>query len=169
MAKNTAPATTETTTEVKAPSKMMLASELYDKVFGKGFDLAGKSQRARFIELAQSEIGLTKAGANTYFQNLSNKARGDKLYKYNTSPKKAVETTTDGGAGSPAKEPAKKPTKAAVKAAEAKASAVTVDLSKRWQVCNSKGTCVNSFSTKAKAEAYAEQGVKLTVVDSKAA
>ena len=167
-AKNTAPV--ETTTAEKAPSKMQKARALYEKVFGPGFDLNGKSQRARFIELAQTEIGLTKAGANTYFQNLSNAARGDKLYKYNTT-KKASASNGEGAEEGRAEGGSRKrqPTKAEVKTAETKATATAVDLSKRWQILNAKGTLVNSFSTKAKAEAYAEQGVNLKVVDSKAA
>ena len=161
MTKSNTTKTETVAVEAKAPSKMKLAADLFKRVFTAGFDLDGKSQRARFIDLAQSEIGLTKAGANTYFQNLSNEARGQKRYKYNTTKK--------AGEGETAATTEKAPSKAAVKQAEAKATATAVDLSKRWQILNKKGTLVNSFSTKAKAEAYAEQGVNLKVVDSKAA
>ncbi len=171
MAKTaTAAATTNTQAtapapEAKAPTKMELAKKLYDEIYGAGYDLEGKSQRQVFIARAQAEIGLTKAGANTYFQNLSNEARGQGRYKYNTYEAKPKAEGTAGG--SEADLPGSKaPTKAAVRKAEAQ---VTADLTKRWVVWNTKkDMAVNSFGTKKAADEYAAQVKGLEVRDSKA-
>lgn len=167
-ATTTAIATTEVA-ETKVPSKMELAKVLFAEIYGPEYDLGGKSQRQVFIARAQSEINLTKAGANTYFQNLTNLSRGDSLYKYNTYEAKpkadGADSAPTSDAGLPGSSKAK-PTKAAVKSAEAQ---VTADLSKRWQVWNTKrNSQVNSFGTKTKAEEYAKQVKGMEVRDSKA-
>ena len=166
MAK-TSPAATATTQAdapvAKEPSKMELARKLFQEIYTKGFDLGGKSQRQVFITRAQSEVGLTKAGANTYFQNLSNEAKTGELYKYNRyEAKPKADAAPDTGA----QLPGSAPNKAAVKSAERQ---VVADLTKRWQIRNTKkSTIVNSFGTKKAAEEYASQVKGLEVIDSKA-
>ena len=76
--------------ETPKVNKMSIAKRLFEQVHARGADLNGKGQRGRFIELAMAE-GLSKHCAGTYFQNLSNEARGQKRYKYNKpATKKAV-------------------------------------------------------------------------------
>lgn len=65
----------------KAPSKMDQAKELYAKI--KTEPLAeGDSVRKQFIARAQSEIGLTKAGAITYYNNIRGAAEAGKPLYY---------------------------------------------------------------------------------------
>lgn len=65
----------------KAPSKMDQAKELYAKI--KTETLAeGDSVRKQFIARAQSEIGLTKAGAITYYNNIRGAAEAGKPLYY---------------------------------------------------------------------------------------
>ena len=120
--------------EVVAKSKMDVARELFKAVNTRGYDLQGKTQRGAFIVLAE-QAGLSKHCAGTYYQNLSNQARGGKLYGYN--------------------KPAKKPTKDDVKAAEAQ---VMTDLGKhRWMIVDQDGKEVNSFESRAKAQEAAKE------------
>lgn len=166
MAKQNTAATATATTAVvaeKAPSRMAQAKELYAEVFSKGYDLNGQSQRQNFIARSQAEIGLTPAGANTYFQNISNEAKGEGLYKYNRTPKKSDEAIagdlpTIG----------KKPTKREVAAAEKAAAANAIDLNKRFHVKSGKKV-VETYATKPAAEKNAAKGEGLVVVDTKAA
>lgn len=167
---NTTPAAAPEATPAKAPSKMELCSKLYHEVFAKGYDLGGKSQRAVFIQRAIAELGMTKNGANTYYQNLSNAARGLGKYKYNKYVSKAgskADTgdkagSTDAGLDLPG---SGKPSKGAVAAAEKAAAKTATDLTQRWQVLD--GTeVVNSFSTRSAAKKAAVNG--LTWADSQA-
>lgn len=65
----------------KAPSKMELSRPIFNEVTASDFVLPeGKTARAEFIRRAQEEAGCTPAGAATYWQNLSNEAKGGKLY-----------------------------------------------------------------------------------------
>lgn len=65
----------------KAPSKMDQAKELYAKI--KTETLAeGDSVRKQFIARAQSDIGLTKAGAITYYNNIRGAAEAGKPLYY---------------------------------------------------------------------------------------
>ena len=117
---------------VKPKSKMEIAREIFAKVNTRGFDLGGKTQRAKFIELAM-EAGLSKHCAGTYCQNLSNEARGLGRYKYNKA----------------------KPSKKDVKAAEAE---VLSNIGKhRWMIVDQDGKEVNSFETRAKAQEAAKE------------
>lgn len=160
-APTTAPETTNAAPAPKVPSKMELCKALYKEVFAKDYDLQGKSQRAVFIARAQSELGMTKNGANTYYQNISNAERGGELYKYNkyerkgkAAPKANADDENNTGlppvAGTPAPKPA--PTKAQVKAAEGQANKTGADISQRWQLKDPKGNVVNSFSSREKAK-----------------
>lgn len=149
----------------KAPSKMAKCEALYNEVFKPGYDLGGKSQRAVFIKRAMEELEMTKNGANTYYQNLSNAARGKGKYKYN----KYV-----GKAGSKAETNAKAPEAAGeaglelpggvklgktdVELAEAQALKTANDLSKRWQVLDD-DVVVNSFDTRNAAKKAATGGL----------
>ena len=161
MAKTNTAATTEATTEAtKAPSKMALARALRAEIYAAGYDLDGKSQRQVFIARAQAEIGMTEAGANTYFQNLSNEAAGRGLYRYNVSEKKPG--AADPEANLPGQQ--KAPTKAEVKDLEKK----VVDLSKRYLVQDKRKRPVNSFGTMKAAQAFAAATEGLTAVDTKA-
>lgn len=63
MAKTTTP-----TAEVRV-TKMDQARDLYRQIVAKPAP-EGHTHRGVFMERAQAEIGLTKSGANTYFQKL---------------------------------------------------------------------------------------------------
>lgn len=156
----------------KEPTKMDRAKILFAEVFSRDYELNGDSQRKVFIARSQAEIGLSKAGANTYFQNLSNQSRGKSLYEYNKYAGKgaAKPEAAEGGDAGGLPGQATKPTKAAVAAAEKKTVVTAVDLGKRWQIQNPKGVAVNSFGTKKAAEEYVAQvpKLKLNVVDTKA-
>lgn len=72
-------------------SKMNQAEVVFQQVSAEGFDLQGKTVRAAFVEKAMAEVGLSKAGASTYYQNLRNKhVNGKNLYEYNKTAKKDV-------------------------------------------------------------------------------
>ena len=116
----------------KAPkTKMSIAKELFDKVNARGFDLNGKTQRGAFLQHAV-EAGLSLHCAGTYYQNLSNEARGLPRYKYN-----------------------KRPTKNDVKAAEAE---VLSNIGKhRWMVVDKDGKEVDSFESRAAAQKAAKE------------
>lgn len=74
----------------KAPSKMELARTLFQTI--KGETIAeGDSARKQFIARAKSDIGLTNAGAVTYYNNLRNEDKGGKLYGNYGKKKAAVE------------------------------------------------------------------------------
>lgn len=150
-------ATNTATTEPKLPSKMERCKALYDEVFAPGYDLEGKSQRAVFIKRAIEELGMSKNGANTYYQNISNAKRGQPLYKYNRYEGKGSRTEGEEGKKPEAKEdtglglpPVAAPTKSQVKAAESTAMGSARDLSQRWQLKNPEGVVVNSFSSRDK-------------------
>lgn len=91
QAENTAAATP------KAPSKMDQAKELYAKI--KTETLAeGDSVRKQFIARAQSEIGLTKAGAITYYNNIRGAAEAGKPLYYKGKKEAAPEASNEEGA-----------------------------------------------------------------------
>lgn len=156
--------------EAKAPSKMDLCAKLYEEVFAKGYDLEGKSQRAVFIRRAIAELSMTKNGANTYYQNLSNAARGQGKYKYNKYVSKAgskADAAEKVGAGDAGLDlpGSGKPSKGQIAEAEKGLAKTTLDLTQRWQVLD--GTeVVNSFATRSAAKKAAVDG--LTWVDSQA-
>lgn len=74
------------------PSKMDKSKVLYAGLLDGSIPLMeGKSARATFIAKAQEEeIGATKNGAATYWQNLESARKGGKLYPH-TSTKKTAE------------------------------------------------------------------------------
>lgn len=79
--------------EAKAPSKMFLARELLKKIQGEELP-EGTSVRQAFIARGQSEIGLTKSGAITYYNNLKSEAAGKALYPHSGKKAKAQATET---------------------------------------------------------------------------
>lgn len=130
------------TTETKAPSKMQLARKIYDQIFTRGYNLNGKTQRAAFIERCIAEIGMTKNGASTYYQNISNQVnKGMKLYAYNKSTSKSK----------------KKVTKAEVVQAEQRILLALPHLNQeRWMVVNDGGQEVHCFASRNKAQEFAK-------------
>lgn len=87
---------TAANTEAQAPAAPMTKMDhsriLFKEIYTAGYKFkiaTAKSQRSEFIGRAMNEFGATKAGAATYFQNLSNLAKGEPLYKY-TAKKKTV-------------------------------------------------------------------------------
>lgn len=164
-----APAADAPAADAKAPSKMDICKELYDEVFAQGYDLGGKSQRAVFIARAIAEKGMSKNGANTYYQNISNLKRGKGLYKYNkyvgkagskSAEAKAAGATTEAKGGEAGLDLPGGTTvsKADVANAEALAGKVTNDLTKRWQVLDD-DEVVNSFDTRNAAKKAAVGGL----------
>ena len=131
-----------TTTEIKAPSKMQLARKVYEEIFTRGYNLNGKTQRAAFIERCIAEIGMTKHGASTYYQNISNQVnKGMKLYAYNK----------------PASKSKKKVTKAeVVQAEQALLLSLPLLTKERWMVLDNQGQEVHCFSSRTKAQEFAK-------------
>ena len=123
----------------KQVSKMQLARVIFTEVFTRGYNLEGKTQRAVFIERCIAEIGLTKNGASTYYQNISNQVnKGMKLYHYNKSSKKKV-------------------TKQEVVQAEQSIMMMLPLLEKhRWMVVDNNDQEVNCFSSRTKAQEFAK-------------
>ena len=126
----------------KQVSKMQLARVIFTEVFTRGYNLEGKTQRAVFIERCMNEIGLTKNGASTYYQNISNQVnKGMKLYHYNKSSSKSK----------------KKVTKAEITQAEQALMLALPLLNKeRWMVLDNQGNEVHCFSSRAKAQEFAK-------------
>lgn len=89
------------------PSKMDKAKVLFAGLNDGTIALAeGKSARATFIAAAQLEdIGMTKNGAATYWQNLVSAAKGGKLYPHTAKTTKKADATP--GDAAPAAETAK--------------------------------------------------------------
>lgn len=163
---NVAPAADAPTTPVaeKAPSKMAKCEALYNEVFKPGYDLGGKSQRAVFIKRAMEELEMTKNGANTYYQNLSNAARGKGKYKYNKYVGKAGSKSEAKGQAEPKGEDGLDLPggatigKSDVELAEAAALKTAADLSKRWQVLDD-DKVVASYDTRNAAKKAATGGL----------
>lgn len=128
----------------KPASKMSQARVIFDQVFTRGYNLNGKTQRSVFIERCMNEIGMTKNGASTYYQNISNQVnKGMKLYAYNKPSTK------------------KKVTKQEVVQAEQKLLALPLLSKERWMVVDEKGQEVNCFSSRTKAQTFAkDNGMK---------
>lgn len=71
-------------------TKMDHSRKLFAEIYQPGYKLkmeGAKSQRSEFVKRAIAEFGATKNGAATYFQNLSNEAKGQPLYKYGAKKK----------------------------------------------------------------------------------
>ena len=138
----------------KALTKMDHARVLFSEIYTPGYKFkieGAKSQRNEFIKRAIGEFGMTQNGAATYFQNLSNEAKGDPLYKYTSKKKVAVAEgqLTD-------------TTEAAGQAADLNKSAVEGEIgAHRWTVSNEAGEEVASFPIRKTAQTYAkDNGLK---------
>ncbi len=135
---------TATVTEIKKVTKMSLAKVLFKQIFTPGYDLKGKTQRAEFIDRGIAEHQFTKHGAGTYFQNLTNEAKGQPLYKYNKAKPKA------------------KTTKADVATMEAQLLLLTHQAAERWMAVNEAGQEINNFKTRSEAQTFAKvNGLKV--------
>lgn len=89
MAENNA---AETNVQPKPPTKMDLAKTLYAELTAETAVIPeGSSIRKEFIRRGQDEIGLTRAGAITYYNNLQTHARGGSLYVKPKSKKTVAE------------------------------------------------------------------------------
>lgn len=74
----------------KEPTKMDRARALFKSLKADGVVIPeGSSVRKEFISRGIAEVGLTKNGAITYYNNLQNEAAGKALY---IKPKKAATT-----------------------------------------------------------------------------
>lgn len=123
-------------------NKMAQARVIYNEIHAKGYDLAGKTQRATFIARAQAEIKDPKTGevscskncAGTYYQNISDHLnKGTSLYHRN------------------------KPSKKTVKSAEEQVlQQLEQAVQERWMVVNSEGVEVGSFKSRSEAQAAAK-------------
>lgn len=112
-------------------NKVAIARQVFAAVSAPDYDLGEvKSVRQAFISQAMSAADLTKHGASTYWQNLSNEARGKGLYKYNKVAKKAVEVEVQ----------------VEVQATE----------QHRWMVVGENNKEIASFESRAKAQAEAK-------------
>lgn len=89
-------------TQAKPESKMSKARALYQQLVEEGAP-EGRSIRQEFIARSQVEVGLTKSGAITYYNNLNNEAKGKPLYQYinrkpSTGGEGADDAPSEGGA-----------------------------------------------------------------------
>lgn len=151
MTTTNTPAATTTAPAAEAPTKMDHAKKLFNEIFTPGYKFKhqdAKSQRGEFIKRAMAEFGMTKAGAGTYYQNLSNNIhKGEKLYKY--TPKKKGDVA---GAEGQLK----------TTTAQADASKDLTpnggDIGKfRWIVENAEGTELESWATRSEAQGRAKE------------
>lgn len=141
---NTAAANTQAT-ETKEPTKMDLVRPIFKEIYSQGYKLSEgcKSQRAEFIKRAMAEAGMTKNGAATYFQNLTNESRGEPTYKY--GKKKAEGQTTEGA-------------NQALSAANANSAGQATEENEnapgvhRWMTVNAAGEEIGSYVSRDKAK-----------------
>jgi hypothetical protein len=151
---------TAANTEAQAPaaaaepmSKMAHSRILFAEIYAPGYKLkmeGAKSQRSEFVKRAMAEFGATKNGAATYFQNLSNEAKGQPLYKY--TPKKKTKEGTEQAEGQ-----LTETTNQAGKAADLNNSASEGAIGEfRWTVSNEAGEEVASFPVRKTADEYAK-------------
>lgn len=144
-----------TNTNAAEPAKVMTKMDhsrvLFAEIYAPGYKLkmeGAKSQRSEFVKRAMAEFGATKNGAATYFQNLSNEAKGQPLYKYGAKKKTDVagaegqleQTTNQGGA--------------AADLNESKSEGAIGEF--RWTVSNEAGDEVASFPIRKAADEYAK-------------
>lgn len=124
-ATNVADTTTDTNAAPAAPvapavpSKMDKAKPLFAGLRDGSIAVdEGKSQRATFIARAQlPEIGMTKNGAATYWQNLVSLEKGGKLYPHTSTKKTEAAKPAD---AAPAAETTETPAPAEGEATDAK-------------------------------------------------
>ena len=81
----------------KEPSKMEKARVLFNTIAGETL-AEGDSARKQFITRGQSEIGLTKAGAITYYNNIRGAAEAGKPLYYKGKKEAAPEASNEEGA-----------------------------------------------------------------------
>lgn len=152
---------TAANTEAQAPaapakemSKMDHSRILFAEIYAPGYKLrmeGAKSQRSEFVKRAMAEFAATKNGAATYFQNLSNEAKGQPLYKY-TPKKKATKAGTEQAEGQ-----LTDTTNQAGQAADLNNSSGEGEIGKfRWTVSNEAGEEVASFPIRKTAIEYAK-------------
>lgn len=153
---------TAANTEAQAPaaapaepmSKMAHSRILFAEIYAPGYKLkmeGAKSQRSEFVKRAMAEFGATKNGAATYFQNLSNEAKGEPLYKY-TPKKKTTAAGTQQAEGQ-----LQQTTEQAGQAADQNNSASEGAIGEfRWTVSNEAGEEVASFPIRKTAIEYAK-------------
>lgn len=93
------------------PSKMDKAKVLFAGLRDGSIALAeGKTARATFIAQAQeADIGMTKNGAATYWQNLVSKEKGGKLYPHTAKTTKKADAAPADGKESEAAETTEEP------------------------------------------------------------
>lgn len=148
---NTAPAAAAE--PAKPMTKMEHARVLFNEIYAPGYKFkveGSKSQRNEFVKRAIAEFAMTKNGAATYFQNLSNEAKGEKLYKYGS--KKTTKAGTEQAEGQ-----LKTTTASAGEALDNNNSASEGEIGKfRWTVRNEAGEEVASFPVRKTAIDYAK-------------
>lgn len=154
VANNTAATAQAPAAAPAAPmSKMDHSRILFAEIYAPGYKLkmeGAKSQRSEFVKRAMAEFGATKNGAATYFQNLSNEAKGQPLYKY--TPKKKTKAGTEQAEGQLADTTAQ-----GGAAADLNNSSGEGEIGKfRWTVSNEAGEEVASFPIRKTAIEYAK-------------
>lgn len=146
---------TEATAPAEPMTKMDHSRILFKEIYAPGYKLkmeGAKSQRSEFVKRAMAEFGATKAGAATYFQNLSNEAKGQPLYKYTSSKNKKADTAQGEGqlADTTSQAGAAAGTDQNNSAGEGEIGAF------RWTVSNEAGEEVASFPIRKAAIEYAK-------------
>lgn len=133
-------------------TKMDHSRKLFAEIYTPGYKLkmeGAKSQRGEFVKRAIAEFGATKNGAATYFQNLSNEAKGQPLYKYTPKKKKADVADAEGQL--------KDTTTQAGQAADNNNSVAEGAIGAfRWTVSNEAGEEVGSYPVRKTADEFAK-------------
>ncbi|MNB96523.1 hypothetical protein D3C75_437240 [compost metagenome] len=159
---NAATTQTQEQAPAKALTKMDHARVLFAEIYTAGYKFRipnAKSQRNEFIKRAINEFGMTQAGAATYFQNLTNEAKGEPVYKYNKTKGKGKTTTTEAGAATGALNETTNQAGAALPGDQNKdQSAEAGAIGKfRWMVQNAAGEELSSHPTRSEAQAKAKE------------
>lgn len=151
------------TTEQQAPakSKVAYARELWAEIYTPGYKFkieGAKSHRNEFIKRAINEFGMTQNGAATYFQNLSNAAKGEPLYKYSKGKgKKTTKAETADATGTLEQTTAEAGKGLVEEANNDKTSGEGVIGKFRWMVTNAAGEELSSWPIRSTAQAEAKK------------
>lgn len=158
---NTAAQTTEAQAPAAPMTKMDHARKLWKEIYTPGyvFKIEGaKSQRNEFIKRAIKEFGMTQNGAATYFQNLSNEAKGEPVYKYNKTKGKGTTKAQTADATGTLEQTTGEAGKALTEQTNKDRTSTEGEVGKfRWMVLNEAGEELSSWATRSQATAAAKE------------
>lgn len=154
-------ATTQEQAPAKPQTKMDHARALFAEIYTEGYKFKmpnAKSHRNEFIKRAIAEFDMTQAGAATYFQNLTNEANGEPVYKYNKGSKKKATTTGEAGAAAGALNETTNQAGNALNEVNNDKTSGEGEIGKfRWMVLNAAGEELSSWPIRSTAQAEAKK------------